>query len=145
MEYVQLKSTKNVNYILTKQKICGIIYKNNTEREKIFFLSNINERRHKRLSEGEIILIKGEFIEKLAAETGTTKKDAEKYFDATTKLITDILADGDSLSIVGFGKFGVKDRPERTGHNPATGEEITIPAARVPYFKPGTILKNSVK
>ncbi len=90
-------------------------------------------------------MTKGEFIEKLAAGTGTTKKDAEKYFDTTIKIITDILADGDSLSIVGFGKFGVKDRPERTGHNPVTGEEIVIPAARVPYFKPGSILKTSVK
>ena len=63
--------------------------------------------------------------------------------DALIKTIETALKAGDSITLVGFGTFAVKERAERTGRNPQTGQEITIAAAKVPSFKPGTL--NRVK
>jgi len=60
------------------------------------------------------------------------------------KTIETTLKTGDSISLVGFGTFTVKERAERTGRNPQTGQEITIAAAKVPSFKPGKGLKDAV-
>ena len=57
--------------------------------------------------------------------------------DALIKTIETALKAGDSITLVGFGTFAVKERAERTGRNPQTGQEITIAAAKVPSFKPG--------
>jgi DNA-binding protein HU-beta len=64
--------------------------------------------------------------------------------DALIKTIETTLKAGDSITLVGFGTFAVKDRAERTGRNPQTGQEITIAAAKVPSFKPGKSLKDAV-
>ena len=64
--------------------------------------------------------------------------------DALIKTIETTLKAGDSISLVGFGTFAVKERAERTGRNPQTGQEITIAAAKVPSFKPGKALKDAV-
>jgi DNA-binding protein HU-beta len=61
-----------------------------------------------------------------------------------TDAITSSLKAGNSVSLVGFGSFNVKDRPARTGRNPQTGAPIQIAAARVPSFKAGKALKDSV-
>jgi DNA-binding protein HU-beta len=60
------------------------------------------------------------------------------------KTIETTLKAGDSITLVGFGTFAVKERAERTGRNPQTGQEITIAAAKVPSFKPGKSLKDAV-
>jgi DNA-binding protein HU-beta len=64
--------------------------------------------------------------------------------EAVLKAVENALIAGDSVTLVGFGTFGVKDRAERTGRNPQTGKEITIAAAKVPFFKPGKSLKDVV-
>jgi len=64
--------------------------------------------------------------------------------DALIKIIETALKAGDSITLVGFGTFAVKERAERTGRNPQTGQEITIAAAKVPSFKPGKALKDAV-
>ena len=87
---------------------------------------------------------KNELIEAVAAKTGSTKADANRAVTALTEIISDALTKGDSLSLTGFGTFEVRDRGERTGRNPRTGEEVKIKAAKVPAFKPGATLKAAV-
>lgn len=87
---------------------------------------------------------KQELITILAEKADTTKANAERIIDAYHETITETLAKGDDLQIVGFGTYNVKERAERQGRNPATGEQITIPASRVPGFKAGKNLKDAV-
>ena len=87
---------------------------------------------------------KAELIHAIAASTDLTKKDAEKALAATLDAITTALAEGDKVQIVGFGAFETKTRAERMGRNPKTGEDIPIPATKVPTFKAGKALKDAV-
>lgn len=87
---------------------------------------------------------KAELIAAAAEKAGLSKKDAEKVVNATFEAITEALVAGEKVSLVGFGSFDVKNRPERTGRNPMTREEITIPASRTPQFKAGKALKDAV-
>lgn len=88
---------------------------------------------------------KTELISSVAEKTDLTKKDAEKAVNAVFAAIEEALARGEKVQLVGFGTFEVRDRKERTGRNPQTGEEITIPAAKVPAFKAGKSLKEAVE
>jgi DNA-binding protein HU-beta len=88
---------------------------------------------------------KAELIEKVAAATDLTKKDATAAVDAVFSTIQDALANGEKVQLIGFGNFEVRSRAERKGRNPQTGEEIKIPASKVPAFKPGKALKDAVK
>jgi len=87
---------------------------------------------------------KSDLINAIAEQADLTKVDAGRALDAVQKAIEIALIAGDSVTLVGFGTFGVKDRAERTGRNPQTGKEITIAAAKVPFFKPGKSLKDVV-
>ncbi|HIR99641.1 MAG TPA: HU family DNA-binding protein [Candidatus Coproplasma avistercoris] len=87
---------------------------------------------------------KSEFVAKLAEDTGLKKGDAEKFLDAFVANVKAIIADGDKLQLVGFGTFEAKERGERTGKNPLTGETITIAACKVPSFKPGKGFKDEL-
>jgi len=87
---------------------------------------------------------KSELIEKLAEESGTTKVVAEKVLNAVLSTVTNELKAGGSVALVGFGTFQVNARAARIGRNPKTGDSITIAAAKVPVFKAGASLKNSV-
>ena len=69
---------------------------------------------------------KQELITAAAEKTGFSKKDTEKTIDTVFTAIADIMAAGDKLQISGFGTFETKERAARTGHNPRTGEEITV-------------------
>ena len=89
-------------------------------------------------------MTKHELITGIAEKVDCTKKDAVKYFDATIETITETLAKGEKISLVGFGTFEVIERAARTGRNPQTGEEIVIPASKAPKFKPGKALKDLV-
>jgi len=75
---------------------------------------------------------------------GFTKKEAADMVDVVFETIKDTLANGEKLKISGFGNFVVRDKRERVGRNPQTGEEITISARRVLTFKPSQVLKNSL-
>ena len=88
---------------------------------------------------------KNEFISKLAEDTAMKKSDAEKFLDAFVANVKDILSRGDKLQLVGFGTFEAKERGEKEGVNPATGERIKIAACKVPSFKPGKTFKEEWK
>ena len=87
---------------------------------------------------------KAELIAAVAENTGMTRKDSEKAVNAAFNIITDKLASGEKVQLVGFGAFEVKERAERIGRNPKTKEEITIAASRVPAFKAGKSLKELI-
>jgi DNA-binding protein HU-beta len=87
---------------------------------------------------------KSELINAIAEQGNLSKADVGRSLDALIKTIETTLKAGDSITLVGFGTFAVKDRAERTGRNPQTGQEITIAAAKVPSFKPGKSLKDAV-
>ncbi|WP_261805829.1 HU family DNA-binding protein [Lapidilactobacillus luobeiensis] len=88
---------------------------------------------------------KAELIDSVASKTGLTKKDATAAVDAVFSTIQSTLASGEKVQLIGFGNFEVRQRAERKGRNPQTGEEIKIPASTVPAFKPGKALKDAVK
>jgi DNA-binding protein HU-beta len=88
---------------------------------------------------------KTEFIDKVAAETGLSKKDAGAAVDAVISTIEGELKSGGEVSFTGFGKFHVAERGAREGRNPRTGETMTIAASRVPRFTAGSGLKKAVK
>ena len=87
---------------------------------------------------------KSELIAAIAAKGGYSKKDAEKALDAVTATITESLANGDKISIVGFGSFEVRERAAKESINPATKQPIHVPAKKVPAFKAGKALKDAV-
>ena len=87
---------------------------------------------------------KTELIATVAEKAELSKKDSEKAVAAVFDAITESLKAGDKVALVGFGTFDVKDRPERTGKNPRTGEPVAIAATRVPTFKAGKGLKDLV-
>ncbi|QDS35005.1 HU family DNA-binding protein [Brevibacillus brevis] len=88
---------------------------------------------------------KTELVTRVAETTELTKKDATKALDAILDAIADALKEGDKVSLIGFGNFEVRERAARKGRNPQTGEEIEIAASKMPAFKPGKELKDSVK
>jgi len=88
---------------------------------------------------------KADLIDKVASATDLTKKDATSAVEAVFDSITDTLANGEKVQVIGFGNFEVRDRAARKGRNPQTGEEIQIPATKVPAFKAGKALKEAVK
>jgi len=87
---------------------------------------------------------KSELIEAIAASADIPKAAAGRALDAMIDTVTDSLKKGDSVALVGFGTFTVKERAARTGRNPQTGQPIEINAAKVPSFKAGKALKDSV-
>ena len=87
---------------------------------------------------------KTELVNSVAEKADITKKDAEKVVSALFDSIEEALSSGERVQLVGFGTFEVKERAARTGRNPKTGEEIEIPATRVPTFKGGKALREAV-
>lgn len=88
---------------------------------------------------------KTELVAAVAEKAELSKKDADAAVTALFDAVKDALADGDKVSVVGFGTFAVKERAARTGLNPRTKEAIEIPASKVPSFKAGSALKDAVK
>lgn len=87
---------------------------------------------------------KSELIAAVAEQAAISKKDAEKAINAFVDTISDALAEGEKIQLVGFGTFEVRAREARTGKNPRTGEKINIAASKVPAFKAGKALKDAV-
>ena len=87
---------------------------------------------------------KTELVAAVAENTGMSKKDSEKAVNAAFDSITEALAAGEKVQLVGFGAFEVKERNARVGRNPKTKETIEIPASRVASFKVGKALKDAV-
>ncbi|WP_440863332.1 nucleoid-associated protein HU-beta [Symbiopectobacterium purcellii] len=87
---------------------------------------------------------KSQLIDKIAADADISKAAAGRVLDAIIGSVTDSLNAGDDVALVGFGTFSVRERAARTGRNPQTGKEISIPAAKVPGFRAGKLLKDAV-
>lgn len=87
---------------------------------------------------------KNELVAKVAALAELTKVDASKAVDAFIEAVTQELAKGGEVRLVGFGTFGVAKRKATEGRNPRTGAVIKIPASSQPKFKPGKALKDRV-
>lgn len=89
-------------------------------------------------------MTKAELIAAVAEKAELSKKDSDKAVTAVIDAITEALASGDKVSLVGFGAFEVKTRGARKGINPRTKEEITIAESKLPSFKAGKALKDAV-
>lgn len=87
---------------------------------------------------------KSELIDAVAAAADLPKASAGRAIDAMVDAITAALKSGEQVVLVGFGTFSVKERAARTGRNPQTNKPIEIPAAKIPSFKAGKGLKDSV-
>ncbi|PGZ71954.1 DNA-binding protein [Priestia megaterium] len=88
---------------------------------------------------------KAELIDAVATKSELTKQDTKKAVDALFEKISNTLANEEKIQLIGFGTFEVRERAARIGRNPQTGEEMTIPASKVPAFKPGKELKEALK
>ncbi len=89
-------------------------------------------------------MTKSELVEAIAKEAELTKADSERALNAFINTIKKSLKKGNAVSLVGFGTFDVTKRKARKGRNPRTGEEIKIPAAKVPKFRAGKGLKDAL-
>ena len=87
---------------------------------------------------------KGELVEAIAIKSNVTKKDADAILNAMVETIVEAVAEGNKVTLVGFGSFEARPRQAREGRNPKTGEKMTIPATRTPAFAPGKLFKEKV-
>jgi len=88
---------------------------------------------------------KTELVDAVATKSELTKQDSKKAVDALFETISNTIAKEEKIQLVGFGTFEIRERSERTGRNPQTGEQMTIAASKSPAFKPGKELKAAVK
>lgn len=84
---------------------------------------------------------KKDIVKAIAEKLGTSQKEAGQALDAVTEVITEGLARGEKISLIGFGTFEVAERAERMGRNPKTNESMVIKASKAPKFKAGKALK----
>jgi DNA-binding protein HU-beta len=90
-------------------------------------------------------MTKSELIDKIAKEAKIPRAAAERALNSFTASIAEALKKGDKITLPGFGTFQVSNRSARKGRNPRTGEEIDIPAVKIPKFKVGKGLKDAVR
>lgn len=88
---------------------------------------------------------KTDLINNIATKSGLSKKDVESVLNSFLGEVTDALANGDKVQLIGFGTFETRKRSSRVGRNPQTGDEMQIPASVIPAFKAGNKLKEAVK
>lgn len=86
-------------------------------------------------------MTKAELVEEVAGMTQLTKKHAEIIVNTVFESIVDSLRDGAKIELRGFGSFRIRNRGARMGRNPKTGDQVAVPAKRIPYFKPGKELR----
>lgn len=87
---------------------------------------------------------KTELIDQIATQADMTKAAAGRALDATISAISEALSKGDTVTLIGFGTFDVRERAARKGRNPKTGEEIDIAASKTPGFRAGKALKDAI-
>lgn len=87
---------------------------------------------------------KAELVDAISEKTSVTKKEADAVLTAALETIIEAVAGGDKVVLVGFGSFEARDRAQREGRNPKSGETMTIPATRVPAFQAGKQFKQAV-
>ncbi|KZX80718.1 DNA-binding protein HU [Oleiphilus sp. HI0009] len=86
---------------------------------------------------------KQQLIDNIADQSDISKAAAGRALDAFIDSVSDALSKGDSVQLIGFGTFLIRERAARTGRNPKTGEELHIAASKAPSFKPGAALKTA--
>ena len=89
-------------------------------------------------------MTKAEIVEKVSNKTGLSKKETTELVESVFSLLKSTLENGENVKISGFGKFEVKQKKDRRGRNPQTGDTITIEARRVLSFKPSSVLRTAV-
>ncbi|MDJ1182279.1 HU family DNA-binding protein [Roseofilum casamattae] len=87
---------------------------------------------------------KGELVDAVAERATVTKKQADAVLTAALDVIMEAVADGDKVTLVGFGSFERRDRKAREGRNPKTGDKMIIPETQVPAFSAGKAFKEKV-
>ncbi|MEH2029398.1 MAG: HU family DNA-binding protein [Nostoc sp.] len=87
---------------------------------------------------------KGELVDAVAAKANITKKQADEVISAFLSVVTEAVANGEKVTLIGFGSFERRERSEREGRNPKTNEPMTIPATKVPAFSAGKQFKEKV-
>lgn len=87
---------------------------------------------------------KSDLINTVSAKTNTTKKETEEIITVFLETIVESVANGDRVTLVGFGSFEARERKEREGINPKTGQKLRISASRIPTFSVGKFFKNKV-
>jgi DNA-binding protein HU-beta len=88
---------------------------------------------------------KHELIDHVSAQADISKAAAGRAIDATLEAMKNALQNGDSVTLIGFGTFEVRERAARSGRDPRTGDPIDIPATRNPSFKAGKALRDAVR
>lgn len=88
---------------------------------------------------------KSDLVKRISASCNTTKAEAERLLNAVLDTITEELAEGNDVTLIGFGAFSVRSRAARIGRNPKTGAAIQVPASRVPAFKAGAALRKTIQ
>ncbi|MEH1919392.1 HU family DNA-binding protein [Nostoc sp.] len=87
---------------------------------------------------------KGELVDAVATKANVTKKQADEVISAFLSVVTEAVANGEKVTLIGFGSFERRERSEREGRNPKTNEPMTIPATKVPAFSAGKQFKEKV-
>ncbi|MBD2245234.1 HU family DNA-binding protein [Nostoc sp. FACHB-888] len=87
---------------------------------------------------------KGELVDAVAAKTNITKKQADEVISAFLSVVTEAVANGEKVTLIGFGSFERRERSQREGRNPKTNETITIPATKIPAFSAGKQFREKV-
>ena len=87
---------------------------------------------------------KGELVTTIAKKTGLTKKEVDLVLTTILETIVEVVSSGEKITLVGFGSFEARERKEKEGRNPKTGEKIDIPASRIPTFSVGKFFKEKV-
>lgn len=89
-------------------------------------------------------MTKADIVEKIYEKVGFSKKESAELVELVFDILKTTLEQGDKIKIAGFGNFVVKEKADRRGRNPQTGEEIVITARKVLTFKPSQVLKASI-
>lgn len=89
-------------------------------------------------------MTKADIVERIQANTGFSRKDSSDMMESVLNIIKETLASGEKLKLAGFGNFEVKQKRDRKGRNPQTGETITIQARRILTFKPSHLLRSAI-
>ena len=89
-------------------------------------------------------MVKADIVEKIQEKTGFTRKDSAELLESVFAIMKKTLESGEKIKVAGFGNFEVKQKKDRKGRNPQTGDSITIEARRILTFKPSVILKRAI-
>jgi integration host factor subunit beta len=89
-------------------------------------------------------MTKAELVEEVSKASELTKKHSEVIVNTVFHSIIDALKHGEKIELRGFGSFRIRQRGSRKGRNPKTGEQVDVPAKKIPYFKPGKELKELI-